>query len=428
MSEIPLLITIIAFIEAMAGVFAVGVAFALIAQEIMRRLDRREIRFATTRARLVICLGLIAGIALESWLVHRAWDTLVSFDAAGGGALPLAVSLAAGPAAVLLLILVSYFALAPEAACRTASKSVASKIELRFRENVIPVPLVLAAGCVPVAELANGTVVFLVSDCPDRPAQRLLRKKLGMPVRYARAREKRETAFLKNFYLENGADYRPVVFEKENFLESAEAIERISSGARPEPDAAAACIPKDRVLLVETDVRFYSRRIFSIDPAPVFATDYGISYWPYMKAALDGDGQLVLVRHFTRQETPEAPGLLIFENRVIDGDNHGHGIRLVDPREWVAFAPPSDYQIVGVDDSGNLVIEIAGKARTIQKDSCPAGPFSEDYFLLARGRILHRRLRLTVRDFHLIPRDRIVTVGPGDSSPPALHEKLELKL
>jgi hypothetical protein len=410
-------------VDGIAAVLVVGVAASLLTQKIIQRLDNRAFRKAGTTARLIILLAFLIGTCVQSLLIYRAWEEIGIFWLVTGETWKVVVALALPAAVVVAVALVCYFLVAPEAFCRPARRDTIGDGKPVFQEDIAALPLALATGCVPVGRLKNGTVLLLSTDCPDRAVYRMLQKRLGKPLRYIRATGD-HADFLKEFYKTHGENFRPVKFESAKFLDRPESIEMIERGMRPDDTVGNCRVPDDSVLLVAVSVFYYSRKLYSFDPLPLFGADWECSYWPYFSVSLS-EGRLALAQDFTSHAPPAVPPLLIFEQRLVDGDAHGYGIRLVDPKKWNPLEPPSDYRVAGLNGDGHLVMEIAGKAKVIPPDEKPGEFYDDSYFVLHRGKIFRRRLRLSVLGYWLVPRDKVI-LGDPDFRTPSLHESLPL--
>jgi hypothetical protein len=398
MITIPWYITLFAFFDGIAAVLVVGIAFALEAQEIIRRLDRRPFRKPTASARFLIFFAFLLGTCFQSFLAHLAWSEIGGFWLRTGEVLPI---------------------IAP------GHPEPGTKPDYDYKKDLMPAPLALATGCVPVGRLDGGEILLLASDCPDRNVHWLLRQRLDSPLRYIRASEA-DADFLKEFYKIHGEEYRPVKFDSPKFLHKPESAELLEQGGQPDDAVVNARMPDDSVLLVAVSVFLYSRKVHGFDPLPLFGEDWDINYWPFFSVSVD-EGKITFAQDFTSQAPPEIPPLLIFEQRLIDGDNHGYGTRLVDPGRWNPLEPPSDYSIAGLNGEGHLVIEVAGAAHTIPPDAAPAEFIDDSYFILRRGKVYKRRLRISVRGFWQANREDIILSEPSLSpASPPLHESLPL--
>ncbi|TET38442.1 MAG: hypothetical protein E3J72_02830 [Planctomycetota bacterium] len=425
MITIPWYITLFAFFDGIAAVLFVGIAFALEAQEIIRRLDRRPFRRPNTIARFAIFFAFLLGTCLEGLLAHLAWSEIGDFWLRTGEVLPIVIFLAAAPALVIAAAVTCYFLFAPEAVCQPAPANAEPGTKPDYKENLLPAPLALSTGCIPVGRLDGGEILLLASDSPDRDVHWMLQRRLDSPLRYIRA-SGAEAVFLEEFFKSNGEKYRPVKFDSPKFLQKPESVELLTQGRQPDDAAVNARIPDDSVLLVAVSVFLYSRKVHGFDPLPLFGEDWEYSYWPFFSVSVD-EGRISFAQDFTALLPQKIPPLLIFEQRLIDGDNHGYGMRLVDPKEWSPMEPPSDYFIAGLNGEGHLVIEVAGTAHTIPPDAALSEFVDDSYFMLRRGKVYKRRLRLSVRGFWLTKPEEVILSEPSLSPAlPPLHESLQL--
>ena len=424
MPSLILAIKFVAIAEGLLLALIVGAAASAIIQKIRRRFDGRPLRLAGTVTRIILVIAFAAGVTLGSFLAHRAYAALEILLECGDFAEAM-LALCAPPALIAVLAVAAYFIFAPEAVCRPLPRKYRRVVDPCYLEDIIPVPLALATGCIPFKELDDGSVICLVNSCPDRPVDAMLRRRLGVKIRYVRAAGKLAEVAAR-FFKTRGANCRPAVFDSPDFLDDADAVSKIESGVQPCAEVSEAKIPADSLLLVAVSVFFRSERVHGLEPKPAFGYDRGVSYAPYDGAAISSDGGFVLIENRFGAAPPEIPNLLIFEQRLLDGDAHAYSLRLFDPKDWIAFAPPSDYRVAGLDAGGNLVIEIAGKPRTISAGGGPTEFFSEAYYVLSLGGIYRRRLRISIRDFRVFPKSGVKLSEAFADSTALLHETVSL--